>query len=127
MSSSERQALISRAETEVKTVIENEAAVDQTLTVEHNESNETTESLQLSQMPCIICNEEITCISRDSKLMVQHLEEKHRQRLCPVCSMPFDLTLPGHSDYFKMHVNNHFDAPYPQQSTASASATTMYP
>ena len=106
---------MARVETEVKTLIDGEIAGDPTdvRLLGATAAEETNESIQINPMPCIICNEEITCISRDSKPMIQHLEEKHSQRLCPVCSTPFDLSLPGHTNYFQMHVDNHFDSRYP--------------
>ena len=116
VSATERHELMAKAETEVKTVIENESPPDPSdvPVLGAASAEETTESIQINPMPCIICNEEITCISRDSKPMIQHLEERHSQRLCPVCSTPFDLTLPGHSNYFQMHVDNHFNPRYPE-------------
>jgi len=125
VSPTEQQELIAAAETEVKTVMESELMAESS-----NNTNATIsisdklESITLITLPCSLCREEITCTARDLKPMTLHLEEKHSQRLCPICSMLFDATLPGHDNYFQMHVENHFDVPNYPSPTAP---TAMYP
>jgi len=129
VTTTEQQELIAAAETEVKTVIESENMMELSATATdsttNNTSNAKLESITIITLPCSICREEITCTARDLKPMTAHLEEKHSQRLCPICSMLFDATLPGHHNYFQMHVENHFDVPnYP---APTAPTTPMFP
>lgn len=126
VSPAEQLELIAAAETEVKTVIESETLNESpTASAISSNNNERLESITIITLPCSICREEITCTARDLKPMTLHLEEKHSQRLCPICSMLFDATIPGHHNYFQMHVENHFDVPnYPPPT---APTPVMYP
>lgn len=63
-------------------------------------------------LPCSICREEIICTVKDMRAMTIHLEQVHRQRVCPVCSQLFDESMEGINEYFHLHVENHFDVPH---------------
>lgn len=62
-------------------------------------------------LPCSICREEVICTVKDMRAMTIHLEQVHRQRVCPVCSQLFDESMDGINEYFHLHVENHFDVP----------------
>ena len=62
-------------------------------------------------LPCSICREEVVCTVKDMRAMTIHLEQVHRQRVCPVCSQLFDESMEGINEYFHLHVENHFDVP----------------
>ena len=63
-------------------------------------------------LPCSICQEEVICTVKDIRAMTIHLEQVHRQRVCPVCSQLFDESMEGINEYFHLHVENHFDVPH---------------
>ena len=60
-------------------------------------------------LPCVVCGASIA----GRPALVSHLEERHSQRICPICSLPFDSRVSGHEDYFRMHVENHLENGYP--------------
>lgn len=62
-------------------------------------------------LPCVVCGANI----EGRPQLVRHLEDRHSQRICPICSMPFDSRVSGHEDYFRMHVENHLDSNYPHK------------
>lgn len=66
------------------------------------------------QMPCIMCDQVIECRQHEDGSgqmheMVQHFEEVHKQKMCPVCSTLFDTRLPIFPSYFANHIQNHFN------------------
>lgn len=66
-------------------------------------------------LPCTLCSEDVMCT--DLRQMAIHMETKHQQLVCPVCSQMFDKKVPGIDSYFHCHVENHFDsARYPGSS-----------
>jgi len=68
-------------------------------------------SPEVVTLPCTICRQDIVCSFRDLRQMMAHLEEVHKQRVCPVCSQLFDASMAGIDEYFTMHVESHFETP----------------
>ena len=62
---------------------------------------------ELITIPCGQCKEDIVCTT-DLRQMADHLETRHNQRLCPLCSMTFDVSLPDVSREMEDHVDKHF-------------------
>lgn len=65
-------------------------------------------------IPCIMCDQVIECRQHEDGSgqmheMVNHLEQVHHQKMCPVCSTLFDTRLPIFSTYFANHIQNHFN------------------
>jgi len=91
--------------TEAKTLLRDELAASK---------EEKEDDLGLVTLPCSVCKEDILCTIKDLRPMTLHLEEYHKQRVCPVCSQLFDATMPCIDDYFHAHVEDHFNTPrYP--------------
>lgn len=70
-------------------------------------------------LPCSLCREEVVCTVKDMRAMTNHLEQVHKQRVCPVCSQLFDESMEGIDEYFHLHVENHFDVPHIYPSLGS--------
>lgn len=70
------------------------------------------EDAETVRLPCSICDMEVP--ERD---LSNHLEEEHKQLICPVCSQMFDKNVPGIDAYFQCHVEIHFNpVRYPHSS-----------
>lgn len=72
-------------------------------------------------MPCTMCEQVIRCNQTDEngqmKEMIEHFEEVHKQKMCPVCSVLFDTRLSIFKSYFTTHLQNHFNQmKYPSQN-----------
>ena len=87
---------VARIETEVKSLLLDSDPMD----------------ADIVTLPCSICREEVVCTVKDMRAMTIHLEQVHRQRVCPVCSQLFDESMEGINEYFHLHVENHFDVPH---------------
>ena len=69
-------------------------------------------SNRLVCLPCDFCNKNIMCRehgdgSGSMREMIEHLETVHRQKMCPICSILFDMSIPVFDSYFKNHVQDH--------------------
>lgn len=70
-------------------------------------------------LPCSLCKDDVVCTVKDMRAMTIHLEQVHKQRVCPVCSQLFDESMEGINEYFHLHVENHFDVPHIYPSLGS--------
>ncbi|KAH9415481.1 hypothetical protein DERP_010337 [Dermatophagoides pteronyssinus] len=89
-----------------------------------NDDNDSIRVRSIIDMPCTMCEEVIRCKQTDEsgqmKEMIEHFENVHKQKMCPVCSVLFDTRLSIFKSYFSTHLQNHFNQmKYPSTSSSS--------